>query len=126
MPGSRPTRLRNTRSPSLELDILSSDSGGASGVRTRLRNQMKRLFSATVQLVYEDQHGEVRVTSFIADRTEFWWNERKPDESLVIICPCLEQTHFRRRGKEMLGKLTSSVSSCDILEEDRPSSTDQL
>ena len=63
------------------LDILSSDSGGASGVRTRLRNQMKRLFSATVQLVYEDQHGEVRVSSFIADRTEFWWNERKPDES---------------------------------------------
>ena len=63
------------------LDILSSDSGGANGVRTRLRNQMKRLFSATVQLVYEDQHGEARVSSFIADRTEFWWNERKPDES---------------------------------------------
>ena len=62
------------------LDILSSDSGGASGVRTRLRNQMKRLFSATVQLIYEDQHGEARVSSFIADRTEFWWNARKPNE----------------------------------------------
>ena len=62
------------------LDILSSDSGGASGVRTRLRNQMKRLFGATVQLIYEDQHGEARVSSFIADRTEFWWNERKPGE----------------------------------------------
>ena len=63
------------------LDIVSSDSGGASGVRTRLRNQMKRLFSATVQLIYEDQHGEARVSSFIADRTEFWWNPRKPDQS---------------------------------------------
>ena len=62
------------------LDILSSDSGGASGVRTRLRNQMRRLFGATVQLIYEDQHGEARVSSFIADRTEFWWNERKPGE----------------------------------------------
>ena len=62
------------------LDILSSDSGGASGVRTRLRNQMKRLFSATVQLIYEDQHGEVRVSSFIANRTEFWWTARKPNE----------------------------------------------
>ena len=65
------------------LDILSSDSGGASGVRTRLRNQMKRLFSATVQLLYADEHGEARVSSFIADRTEFWWNERKPDERVL-------------------------------------------
>ena len=62
------------------LGVLSSDSGGASGVRTRLRNQMKRLFGATVQLIYEDQHGEARVSSFIADRTEFWWNTRKPNE----------------------------------------------
>ena len=65
------------------LGILSSDSGGASGVRTRLRNQMKRLFSATVQLIYEDEHGEARVSSFIADRTEFWWNERKPDQPML-------------------------------------------
>ena len=65
------------------LGILSSDSGGASGVRTRLRNQMKRLFSATVQLIYEDEHGEARVSSFIADRSEFWWNERKPDQPML-------------------------------------------
>ena len=65
------------------LGILSSDSGGASGVRTRLRNQMKRLFSATVQLIYEDEHGEARVSSFIADRTEFWWNERNPDQPML-------------------------------------------
>ena len=65
------------------LGILSSDSGGASGVRTRLRNQMKRLFGATVQLIYEDEHGEARVSSFIADRTEFWWNERKPDQPML-------------------------------------------
>ena len=48
--------------------------------RTRLRNQMKRLFSTTVQLIYEDEHGEARVSSSVADRTEFWWNERKSDE----------------------------------------------
>ena len=65
------------------LDIVSSDSGGASGIRTRLRNQMKRLFGCTVQLIYEDKHGEARVGSFIADRTEFWWNERKPDERVL-------------------------------------------
>ena len=48
--------------------------------RTRLRNQMKRLFSAYVQLIYEDQRGEARVSSLVADRSEFWWNERNPDE----------------------------------------------
>ena len=65
------------------LDIVSSDSGGASGIRTRLRNQMKRLFGCTVTLIYEDEHGEARVSSFIADRTEFWWNERKPDQPML-------------------------------------------
>ena len=63
------------------LDILSSDSGGATGVRTRLRNQMRRLFGCTVSMIYEDARGEVSVNSLVADRTEFWWNERKPDES---------------------------------------------
>ena len=54
------------------------NSGG--NPQTRLRNQMKRLFTAHVQLIYEDEHGEARVSSSVADRTEFWWNERKPDE----------------------------------------------
>ena len=41
---------------------------------------MRRLFNAHVQLVYADERGEARVSSSVADRTEFWWNERKPDE----------------------------------------------
>ena len=52
----------------------------AGGVATRLRNQIKRLFSAHVQLIYEDEHGEARVSSSVADRSEFWWNPRRPDE----------------------------------------------
>ena len=52
----------------------------AGGVATRLRNQMKRLFSAHVQLIYEDEHGEARVSSSVADRSEFWWNPRRPNE----------------------------------------------
>ena len=52
----------------------------AGRVATRLRNQMKRLFSAHVQLVYRNKHGEQFVSSAIADRGEFWWSERKPDQ----------------------------------------------
>ena len=55
-------------------------SGGRNGVRTRLRNQMKRLFDCTVKLIYEDERGKATVNSLIARRTEFWWNEHKPDQ----------------------------------------------
>ena len=60
---------------------IGSDSGGSRGELTRLRNQMKRLFRCSISLNYEDERGEASVSSFIADRTEFWWNERKPDEA---------------------------------------------
>ena len=59
---------------------INSTSGGARGEQTRLRNQMKRLFGCTVSLIYQDERGETAVNSVVARRTEFWWNERKPDE----------------------------------------------
>ena len=65
------------------LDVLSSDSGGTTGVRTRLRNQMDRLFNAHVRLIYQDEHGEQFVSSAIADRGEFWWNPQRPDEPML-------------------------------------------
>ena len=58
------------------LDIYSN----SGRVHTRLRNQMKRLFGCTVTMVYEEPGGFVRVSSLVADKHEFWWNERKPDE----------------------------------------------
>ena len=55
----------------------------AGGVANRLRNQMDRLFSATVQLIYEDERGKATVNSLIADSTAFWWNPKRPDESTL-------------------------------------------
>ena len=57
---------------------LTDRSGGANGERTRLRNQMRRLFSCSVSLVYADAQHEVRVHSFVADRVEFWWDVKRP------------------------------------------------
>ena len=62
---------------------INSTSGGARGEQTRLRNQMRRLFGCTVQLIYKDEHGEATVNSLIADSTAFWWNERKPDQPVL-------------------------------------------
>ena len=60
-----------------KLDIYSS-----SGEKyTRLHNQMRRLFNVHVQLIYEDEHGgQASVNSLVADRTELWWNPKRPDE----------------------------------------------
>ena len=59
---------------------ISSDSGGNRGERTRLRNQMDRLFAVQVSLIYEDKQHKSRVSSLVADRAEFWWNPKRPDE----------------------------------------------
>ena len=57
---------------------------GSRGERTRLRNQMKRLFNAHIQLAYEDKQVSASVNSPVASRTGFWWNERKPGERLGL------------------------------------------
>ena len=45
------------------------NTGGS--VRSRLQDQMRRLFNVHVQLGYEHEHGAVSVNSQVADRTEF-------------------------------------------------------
>ena len=69
---------------------LGMDSVGCA--RTRLRNQMRRLFNAHVQLVYKDKLGEASVSSSVADRTEFWWNPKRPDEPMLWYKPDHERT----------------------------------
>ena len=44
------------------------------GARTRLREQMERLFRCQISLIYRDAQGSSSVSSLIADVTEFWWN----------------------------------------------------
>ena len=45
----------------------------------RVRNQMKRLFACQISLHYTDNRRESRISSLIADRSDFWWNEREHD-----------------------------------------------
>jgi len=53
------------------------------GVRTRLHNQMDRLFNATVSLVYEDKRSKRFVNSQIAAGGEFWWDPKRPAEPVL-------------------------------------------
>ena len=68
---------------------ISSDSGGSRGERTRLRNQMDRLFSATLQFIYEDRGPDDSMqvkdtfTSPVARKTHLVWNPRCPNEPVL-------------------------------------------
>ncbi len=46
----------------------------------RLRDQMQRLFNVSIQLIYEDENGQASVNSLVADRTQLWWNLKRPDD----------------------------------------------
>ena len=35
-------------------------------------------------MIYEDELGFARVSSLVADKHEFWWNERKPGERVLL------------------------------------------
>ena len=62
---------------------LEDRSGGRHGERARLKNQMRRLFSCSVQLVYADGDHEVLVSSFVAERAEFWWTMKRPEAPVL-------------------------------------------
>jgi hypothetical protein len=62
---------------------MSSNSGGDRGDRTRLKNQIDRLFNAHVQLVYETPGHKATASSAVADRTELWWDYRHPEQDTL-------------------------------------------
>lgn len=62
-----------------QLGILPT--GGRWGTIPRLRDQMKRLFSATVSCLYEDANLDSGANFNIAKEYHLWWNPKQPDQS---------------------------------------------
>ena len=60
-----------------------SGSGGSRGERTRLRNQMDRLFHTQIEIIYEDHRVRQFVGSRIVDRGELWWDLKRPHEPVL-------------------------------------------
>ena len=73
-------------------------SGSKRGDRTRLQNQMHRLFGASITLLYEGPGVHARVSSFVADRHDFWWDPKRPDE------PSLWESQIRL-GEEFFNEI---------------------
>jgi Plasmid encoded RepA protein len=57
--------------------------GGARGDITRLRAQMRRLFSTAVSVDYSDPHLDAFESVTIADRTVTWWDPKRPDQGAL-------------------------------------------
>ena len=86
---------------------LQTSGGSARGDRTRLRNQMDRLFSATVSLIYEDDGVKARVSSLVTDRAVFWWDPKQPDE------PVLWESNIRL-GEDFFNEITRHPVPLDM------------
>lgn len=84
------TEAVKTQSRELELgDSMASfmaqlgmtPTGGANGSITRLKNQTRRLFSATVSASYEDDQQMADQGYRLADKTVLWWHTKDPEQA---------------------------------------------
>ena len=62
---------------------MNSDSGGANGNRTRLRQQIDRLFSCNVELIYTAPGVKKGISSLITDERELWWDYKSPEQDTL-------------------------------------------
>lgn len=86
---------------------IHSDSGGSRGDRTRLRNQIDRLFHCQVELIYEVPGGKRSAASRVADSTDLWWDYRKPDQST------LWESHIRL-GEALFNEILTNPIPLDM------------
>ena len=64
------------------LGVQSSDSAGRYGIRTRLREQMTRLFRASIELTEDLPDGVHTVADRVTTDMRLWWKPRRSDETV--------------------------------------------
>lgn len=62
-----------------ELDMMPT--GGRWGSITRLKDQSRRLFSSSITAIYEDGPGFAVINQTVADRAQFWWDNKNPEQA---------------------------------------------
>ena len=62
-----------------ELDMMPT--GGRWGSITRLKDQSRRLFSSSITAVYEQGAGFAVINQAVADRAQFWWDNKHPEQA---------------------------------------------
>jgi len=62
-----------------ELDMMPT--GGRWGSITRLKDQSRRLFASSITAVYENGPGFAVINQAVADRAQFWWDNKHPEQA---------------------------------------------
>ena len=97
------TEAVKTKSRELELgDSMSAfmaelgltPTGGANGSITRLQNQTRRLFSATVTASYEDDKQIADMGYRLADKSVLWWHSKDPEQAGLWKSTVTLSEHF--------------------------------
>ena len=97
------TEAVKTKSRELELgDSMSAfmaelgltPTGGANGSITRLKNQTRRLFSATVTASYEDDKQIADMGYRLADKSVLWWHSKDPEQAGLWKSTVTLSEHF--------------------------------
>ena len=97
------TEAVKTKSRELELgDSMSgfmaelglTPTGGANGSITRLKNQTRRLFSATVTASYEDDKQIADMGYRLADKSVLWWHSKDPEQAGLWKSTVTLSEHF--------------------------------
>ncbi len=97
------TEAVKTKSRELELgDSMSgfmaelglTPTGGANGSITRLKNQTRRLFSATVTASYEDDKQIADMGYRLADKSVLWWHAKDPEQAGLWKSTVTLSEHF--------------------------------
>lgn len=57
--------------------------GGRWGSITRLRDQMKRLFSASISCTYENSNHEAGINMQLAEEYHLWWEPKAPEQAVL-------------------------------------------
>jgi hypothetical protein len=97
------TEAVKTKSRELELgDSMSAfmaelgltPTGGANGSIIRLKNQTRRLFSATVTASYEDDKQIADMGYRLADKSVLWWHSKDPEQAGLWKSTVTLSEHF--------------------------------
>lgn len=64
-----------------ELDLVPT--GGRWGSITRLKDQMRRLFSSVVRATYSDKNGELKKSITPVEEYQLWWSPKQPEQAAL-------------------------------------------
>ena len=75
--------LGNSLSAFMQELGITSNSGGPRGDRTRMKDQIDRLFNSHVDLIYETREGKYSAGGRIAPKAVLWWDFHRPEQDTL-------------------------------------------